>query len=709
MAQIIPAGTSSAPSAAVVNYSSFSGAGAGWTTVGDVANTWCVVSSPGIISRLRVKLQNAPGGAASYTFALMKNGLAQLLSCAIVGAATEASDDVNTVAVVAGDYIELRCTPAGGPAATGWNGWTITFTPTTPNETCWFGGAGQGSLPAAGSVYAPGVNHSNTPQVEAIIQIIMPTAGTIKNMYVQTSQAAGNLKSWTFTLRKAGDTALSVIITGVGVTTGNDIVNSVAVLPGDLISLGITAAGGPPGLTKGQVGFTFLPTTPGESVMGANWGAVNPHQTNDNYNNLWRGASSWAALANEALMADLLNGVTLKKLYIVLTVTPGATHSYTFTMRKNGADTALAVTIADPATSGNDIVNSVAMSDGDTFDLESDPFNTPHLVGVAASFVLSSVPVYQGYKDTDSLFKLISASTKFKDIATLFKLMPAGGDAENMVPVSDCAPMTLSIYPAAPATHWDKVLDKGDGKVVYNGVGFWREDLWNFSHLPVGPTGPRKIIITKYCWGNNFTVNYKDTIYIAGLDYEVTAALHFPYHTSPAHRYTVLYNSPATVLPWTIAELNSMQAGIKIFDSGIPSGGVVDHYFIRVAWVDAAVRTDAPSGYTGVAVDLNGTVLEDEGWTSLFDNQSFPTLFGCQVYFQWGLSTLYGNVTANQYKVKGEAFTAHLAGLDASKIYHYRAVIRTPTDEVFYGLDETTPFNLQGRNIAHDLRRGSFI
>ena len=70
-------------------------------------------------------------------------------------------------------------------------------------------------------------------------------------------------------------------------------------------------------------------------------------------------------------------GGTLKNLYVDLPAAPGAGASRTFTVRKNGVPTALTCTIADPATSCSDTVNTVSFAAGDTAVLQQTPSGGP--------------------------------------------------------------------------------------------------------------------------------------------------------------------------------------------------------------------------------------------------------------------------------------------------------------------------------------------
>jgi hypothetical protein len=95
--------------------------------------------------------------------------------------------------------------------------------------------------------------------IEARVQNIMPTAGTVKNFYAFVENAPGAGASWTFTVRKNGaNTALGCQISGAATQTCSDTTDSVSFVAGDLISVIVTSAGGPTN-ARGQWTATFTP------------------------------------------------------------------------------------------------------------------------------------------------------------------------------------------------------------------------------------------------------------------------------------------------------------------------------------------------------------------------------------------------------------------------------------------------------------------
>jgi len=78
----------------------------------------------------------------------------------------------------------------------------------------------------------------------------------------------------------------------------------------------------------------------------------------------------------------------VSKLYVTVGAAPGAGNSYSFTMRKNGADTSLGCVVANAATTCADTTNSVAFEAGELISLKATPdaFFSTHTVRWTAKF-----------------------------------------------------------------------------------------------------------------------------------------------------------------------------------------------------------------------------------------------------------------------------------------------------------------------------------
>jgi hypothetical protein len=72
---------------------------------------------------------------------------------------------------------------------------------------------------------------------------------------------------------------------------------------------------------------------------------------------------------------------TLRNLIVKLSTAPGSGKSFVFTVRVNGVDSGVTVTIADTDTTARDITNSVSVSAGDYVSLKAVPSGTPTSAG----------------------------------------------------------------------------------------------------------------------------------------------------------------------------------------------------------------------------------------------------------------------------------------------------------------------------------------
>jgi hypothetical protein len=185
---------------------------------------------------------------------------------------------------------------------------------------------------------------------------VIPISGVLQNLRVVLSAAPGASASRTFTIRKNGvDTGLTLTFSGS--QTSATIRNPVPVVAGDLVSISATPTNSP---VQAAVTWSidFKGSTPNQSVLIGNSSIVSasiaycPVQ-----GQLLAGTSS---PANETLIST--NGVISN---LVVTLASGATASRTFTLRKNGVDTGLAVTFGIGDTTASNNVNTVSVVPGD--------------------------------------------------------------------------------------------------------------------------------------------------------------------------------------------------------------------------------------------------------------------------------------------------------------------------------------------------------
>jgi len=212
-------------------------------------------------------------------------------------------------------------------------------------------------VPAYCGIYA----NSDWQMTENLREQCIPISGAISDLRIETNFAPGAGTSYVFTLRVNGaPSALTVTIANAA-TSGQDIVNSVNVVAGDIVCLQSQPVGGFPPFPAAVVPHWTLKWTAGvkESiVLGSCHTSVSgtvyaPISHNDEVNG--------TELESRQVIPTDGN---LKCLFIDQDVAAGG-GGYIYTLRLNGADTALTVTINDPNTTGNDVAHSVAVVAGD--------------------------------------------------------------------------------------------------------------------------------------------------------------------------------------------------------------------------------------------------------------------------------------------------------------------------------------------------------
>lgn len=310
-----------------------------------------------IVKDLYYELITAPGSSASRTVTVFKNGSSTSLSATVSDTDTSGSDTSNMVFLQKGDTISIQQSSSGSPTAS--NG-IFAFTQVGTGQM-WVGKAPFSSS-SAGSLTPQGANRRSSAS-SSVAQIPMPTAGTISDFYLYTNTAPGSGTSWDGTVYKNGSsTSLGATISDTA-TSANDTVDTVSVVAGDDIKIFETETGAAASSIR-RFSMLFTPTTHGESVWG---GAVDDTlpTTGTEYQGVVTNASLWGASSFEDSRANRVGATwDAKEFRVETTSSPGTGDTWTFTLRKNLADTALSFGISGSATSGSD-TGTVTFSSGD--------------------------------------------------------------------------------------------------------------------------------------------------------------------------------------------------------------------------------------------------------------------------------------------------------------------------------------------------------
>ena len=324
--------------------------GLGWTAENVRSN---LISTDGKIFYLRVRLGAAPGAGKSYTFTMRLNGAPTTLTFTISNLETSGFDIEHSFVITGGDKISLECDPTGTPTVTNAK-WSWFFVGDNPNESLICGGSMDVLNSAATEYAALGSPYSPLTGTETNFRQIMPTSGTLKNLYVDlTLDPGGAPDAYGFTVRVNIDSPVGGLVVDIVADdrTGNDLVNTIAVVAGDVLTMMIEQTNTPTVTPQAIWGVTFVADIDGESVvLGGSSDDLDTAATE--YNGFSLGSSSlWGAV--EGNYNNLGQPCTLRKLHVLLENAPGVGKKYVFTIRVAGADSNVATTVDEGNTTGN--------------------------------------------------------------------------------------------------------------------------------------------------------------------------------------------------------------------------------------------------------------------------------------------------------------------------------------------------------------------
>ena len=332
--------------------------GAGTALTSDLyAFTW--MGAAGTLGDFSFRVTSAPGAGLNSAFVIYKNAGSEI-TFSISGTATTATP-AGTISVAAGDYVYVQCTADAGAALSDVY-YTCTFTGTTAGQSLITGGSGAGASSTTVNNYGACMGVAAFSATEVVSQC-MPTSGSISHLYCSQNTALSS-GSYAITLYVNGSPSALTATLGTGGTTANDVAHSVAISAGDLVEIACVPSFAPqPNATKRiQWGMRWTPTTDGEAVILG--GSSNDLSTSASEFNFLNNESAAWATAEANLVIDW-PAVELKYLTIQLENSPGASpNSLAFTVRDDGAGTALDVTILDPDTYGRDTTHSVTPAAG---------------------------------------------------------------------------------------------------------------------------------------------------------------------------------------------------------------------------------------------------------------------------------------------------------------------------------------------------------
>lgn len=368
----------------------------GYATSQSVLSTdtiaYSVFPVAGQLSGLLVNGTIAATGSQVQVVQVNKNGSSTALSCTISVSAPTSCTSGSTVSISAGDYISVLVHPTG---ANGSNRITaaLKFTPTTPNDTIVFGQIQAASNSTASSVHP----NSNFNPLAASTKLVVspPDGGTFDRLFVVLNQAPGAAasgKKFDLYMDKAGSHTVLTAQVLETATSNNDVTHNFTIAgpsgttAGDSIQFEQVPTSTPTANTNISFGARFRPTTSGS--FWTNVQRLGESATTPLYYSFIGGTD--AGGSTESSFQYVSKAMTVTKIAAKTDTAPGLAKSKTYTLRKNGADTALTCTMTNTTTTfGCTGSATVSVSEGDMLDYSITTSGSPG-IGLTSISILAN-------------------------------------------------------------------------------------------------------------------------------------------------------------------------------------------------------------------------------------------------------------------------------------------------------------------------------
>ncbi len=340
------------------------------------ANRHVRMRSAGTITHITMRVSAHTIATSNTVVTLMVNGVASSLAFNIAaGAGAGEYGNTGSVSIAAGDYISLRIVTPNTSGSISFTGIGCLFAATANSVTRVAHRNGGFAIGAStnGTWSLGGAVGFVATGLEADVQLRMRAAFTLKNFYQNIVSNASGLQQ-TFRVRKNGANGNQVIVLAAGATTPfEDTSNTDSVVNDDLVNFWVESGGG----TGDVIAFGTMGSVEIESVNNQTFTCASPATTP-----LTAGTTAYGSLSGDSIRdaftteshyrQQCLAAFDLSKLQVYVQSPNAVSNTSTITVRKDGADTALAVSIASSLTGWfEDASNTVSFASGEAVNLKA--------------------------------------------------------------------------------------------------------------------------------------------------------------------------------------------------------------------------------------------------------------------------------------------------------------------------------------------------
>ena len=392
MIQLLTRATYGANYAFSTVYSCLGGVGLTTTGWSNSPNVWRIpISEPGSFSNLVVLAPLSYQTHPAFTITVLKNGVATALTTSLLGTDTQNSDTTHTFTVVEGDdfSVQLSGSAVGSP---GYDIFVVCdFTPddadtsiygipavaqSVTNQHGWVGGAlGNGTFQTWDFTSPSSLTaYSNTYSIAS-------SPGNITRLDLKSFRTPGVLvwKAWIRLNKVIQDGTGGTVDTTVTLTEPATSAFSTFTLPiveADHVEIAIELITGTAVFATANIaaGCKFVSSNPGEFMF---CGGDNNARSNTAENFTYTGTQQLATPEARVQVPIGINGLNVEGIYVEHAIPGAPGKGWIDTVRKNGVNTVVTVTVEDQETTGF-IRTPVSFVYGDLIDIGYNPFGTPN-------------------------------------------------------------------------------------------------------------------------------------------------------------------------------------------------------------------------------------------------------------------------------------------------------------------------------------------
>lgn len=310
-----------------------------------------------VVTKMRYWLGTAPGasGSGRYRSVTLRANASDTAATVTINETAIYAEWSGSVPITAGDLISIRLAASGTVAATTAANWNIEYT-LAGNKFVILGMATLGANTT--QKYMNPQSSTLNPQTTGdSYKGIIPINSTISKLSARTGTAAGSSMTDTLTLMKNGSTIPATATVMANTTNTSTSTFSANFAAGDSIAITNVQAGGTPAARNVGWSVTVETSTFGSMFTLFSSGSTSTAVTNQ-YVPIWGffGIQGSATTTGTFLMPEL----EASNLYISVNITPGTARLFTL-QDPNAVDTALTVTITNPATAGSNTANKATI------------------------------------------------------------------------------------------------------------------------------------------------------------------------------------------------------------------------------------------------------------------------------------------------------------------------------------------------------------